>query len=101
MPEEIEVPTEQLHETLHEAAHGHAPQAWVARAALERSVCSLLPQRWRRCSLGITLTVSDARADEGDRSLGALSGQRHQELARVENEIDILVGGVRQRRALD
>src|SRR5271166_4148174 len=47
MPEEIEVPTEHLHEALHEAAEGHAGHGgeegpgWVARVALTAAVLSV------------------------------------------------------------
>ena len=44
MPDEIEVPTEQLHETLHEHAHGeggHPPEPWVPRAALSAAVLAV------------------------------------------------------------
>lgn len=51
MPEEIEVPTEHLHETLHEEAHGHggghggghgeAPPAWVSQVAVSAAVLAV------------------------------------------------------------
>jgi len=52
MPEEIEVPTEHLHETLHEAAHGEGhgpahghggggPPSWVSQVALSAAVLAV------------------------------------------------------------
>jgi hypothetical protein len=45
MPEEIEVPTEHLHETLHEEAHGHghgeSPPSWVSQVALSAAVLAV------------------------------------------------------------
>jgi hypothetical protein len=48
MPEEIEVPTEQLHETLHEEAHhahekhgGEGPPSWVSQVALSAAVLAV------------------------------------------------------------
>jgi Domain of unknown function (DUF4337) len=48
MPEEIEVPTEQLHETMHEeahAAHGHGggetPPSWVSQVALSAAMLAV------------------------------------------------------------
>jgi hypothetical protein len=40
MPEEIEVPTEHLHETLHEAAHESGP-SWVPQVALSAAVLAV------------------------------------------------------------
>jgi hypothetical protein len=40
MPEEIEVPTEHLHETLHEKAHGGGP-SWVPQVALSAAVLAV------------------------------------------------------------
>jgi hypothetical protein len=48
MAEEIEAPTEHLHETLHEHAHGHGhggaggPPSWVSPVALGAAVMSVL-----------------------------------------------------------
>ena len=48
MPEEIEVPTEQLHETMHEHAHGEHGHGegkvptWIARVALSAAVIAVL-----------------------------------------------------------
>ena len=41
MPDEIDVPTEHLHETLHEKAHG-AGDPWLLRVALSAAVLSVL-----------------------------------------------------------
>lgn len=44
MPEEIEVPTEHLHEALQEHAHGeggHTKELWIARAALSAAVLAV------------------------------------------------------------
>jgi hypothetical protein len=44
MPEEIEVPTEHLHETIHEAAHGHGGESgpkWVPQVALSAAVLAV------------------------------------------------------------
>jgi hypothetical protein len=49
MPAEIEVPTEHLHETIHEKAHGHghgeggeAPPAWISQVALSAAILAVL-----------------------------------------------------------
>jgi hypothetical protein len=47
MPEEIEAPTEHLHETLHEEAHGHGgghdpPPSWISQVALSAAVLAVL-----------------------------------------------------------
>jgi hypothetical protein len=47
MPEEIEVPTEQLHETLHEEAegqggHGEGGPSWVGKVALSAAIIAVL-----------------------------------------------------------
>jgi len=46
MPEEIEVPTEHLHETLHEHAHGEGPHGgapeWFSQVALSAAVFAVL-----------------------------------------------------------
>jgi hypothetical protein len=45
MPEEIEVPTEHLHETLHEKAEGHGHgegPAWVGQVALSAAIFAVL-----------------------------------------------------------
>jgi uncharacterized membrane protein len=46
MPEEIEAPTEHLHETLHEQAHGHGggegPPSWVSQVALSAAMVAVL-----------------------------------------------------------
>jgi hypothetical protein len=49
MPEEIEVPTEHLHETMHEAAHGHggghesseSTPGWISQVALSAAVLAV------------------------------------------------------------
>lgn len=41
MPDEIEVPTEHLHETLHEKAHGDG-DPWLLRVALSAAMLSVL-----------------------------------------------------------
>jgi hypothetical protein len=40
MPEEIEVPTEHLHEALHEEAEGHGP-GWISKVALSAAVLAV------------------------------------------------------------
>lgn len=49
MPEEIEVPTEQLHETMHEHAHGHgdghggaSPPSWIMQVALSSALIAVV-----------------------------------------------------------
>jgi hypothetical protein len=49
MPEEIEVPTEHLHETMHEAAHGHgggheggeSQPGWISQVALSAAILAV------------------------------------------------------------